>query len=65
MLLVCKGLLLLSSDELGVARGTVFSRDTAGGAGFKNDFDKEKLGGGYRRMTPLCRGMFRLHSRLR
>ena len=46
--LVCEG---LSTDDVGVARGTVF-REIRPWAGFKtDDFVKEKLGG-YRRTTP-------------
>ena len=44
---VCKGLLvLLSNDDVGVARGTVL-QEVRPGAGFKTgDFVQEKLGGG-------------------
>ena len=41
--LVCEG---LSNGDVGAARGTDFSEETAGGAGFKTgDFVQEKLAG--------------------
>ena len=43
--LLCKGLLLLSNDDVGVGRGTVF-QEVRPGAGFTTgDFVKEVLGG--------------------
>ena len=42
--LVCKGLLLLSNDDVGVARGTAF-QEIRPGAGFKTGDFVEEVGG--------------------
>ena len=43
--IVCKGLLVLSNDDVGVAGGTVF-QEVRPGAGFRTGaFVKEKFGG--------------------